>query len=220
MIVLHIDSSASGSASASRQLSAAAVETLRAGNENVQVKYRDVAANPPAHLSGELLSALRPSPGNPSEPGTNIAAELTLTETLIDELLQADVLVLGAPMYNFSIPSPLKAWIDRVAQPGRTFRYTDKGPVGLAGGKKALIISSRGGAIAGTPMEAAAGSSGGLPQDRDAVHRDHRREAGASRGSEPGSRNEKAGDRARPGRAETARGSICVKGKPSWKVLS
>ena len=155
MIILHIDSSASGSASASRQLSAAAVETLRAGNENVQVKYRDLAANPPAHLSGELLRALRPSPGNPSEPGTNIAAELTLTETLIDELLQADVLVIGAPMYNFSIPSPLKAWIDRVAQPGRTFRYTEKGPVGLAGGKKALIISSRGGAIAGTPMEAA-----------------------------------------------------------------
>jgi FMN-dependent NADH-azoreductase len=81
--------------------------------------------------------------------------ELKLTETLIDELLQADVVVLGAPMYNFSIPSPLKAWIDRVAQPGRTFRYTEKGPVGLAGGKKALIISSRGGAIAGTPMEAA-----------------------------------------------------------------
>jgi FMN-dependent NADH-azoreductase len=155
MIVLHIDSSASGSASASRQLSAAAIETLRAGNENVQVKYRDLAANPPAHLSGELLSALRPSPANPSEPGTNIAAELTLTETLIDELLRADVLVLAAPMYNFSIPSPLKAWIDRVAQPGRTFRYTDKGPVGLAGGKKALIISSRGGAIAGTPMEVA-----------------------------------------------------------------
>ena len=155
MIILHIDSSASGSTSASRQLSAAAIETLRARNENVQVKYRDLAANPPAHLSGELLRALRPSPGNPSEPGTNIAAELTLTEILIDELLQADVLVIGAPMYNFSIPSPLKAWIDRVAQPGRTFRYTEKGPVGLAGGKKALIISSRGGAIAGTPMEAA-----------------------------------------------------------------
>ena len=155
MKVLHIDSSASGSASASRQLSAAAVEILRAGNDNVRVKYRDLAANPPAHLSGELLRALRPSPGNASEPGTSVAAELTLTETLIDELLQADVLVLGAPMYNFSIPSPLKAWIDRVAQPGRTFRYTDKGPVGLASGKKALIISSRGGALAGTPVEAA-----------------------------------------------------------------
>ena len=67
MIVLHIDSSASGSASASRQLSAAAVETLRAGNEKVQVKYRDLAADPPAHLSGELLSALRPSRGNPEQ---------------------------------------------------------------------------------------------------------------------------------------------------------
>jgi FMN-dependent NADH-azoreductase len=145
MIVLHIDSSASGYASVSRQLSAAAVETLRAGHENVQVKYRDLAANPPAHLSSELLGALRPLPGNPSAPAAHIAAELELTETLIDELLQADVLVLGVPMYNFSIPSPLKAWIDRVAQPGRTFSYTEKGPVGLTRGKKALIISSRGG---------------------------------------------------------------------------
>jgi FMN-dependent NADH-azoreductase len=155
MIVLHIDSSASGSASVSRQLSAAAVETLHTSNENVQVKYRDLATNPPAHLSGELLSALRALPGGAIEPGVDIAAELALTETFIDELLQADVLVLGVPMYNFSIPSPLKAWIDRVAQPGRTFRYTEKGPVGLAGGKKALIISSRGSAIASTPMEAA-----------------------------------------------------------------
>lgn len=155
MIVLHIDSSASGPTSASRQLSAAAVDILRAGNENMQVVYRDLAANPPAHLSGELLSALRPLPGRAIETSKSIVAELTLTETLIDELLRADVVVLGAPMYNFSIPSPLKAWIDRVAQPGRTFRYTDKGPLGLAGGKKALILSSRGGAIAGTPMEAA-----------------------------------------------------------------
>ena len=157
MIVLHIDSSASESASTSvsRQLGAAAVASLRSGNDNVEVTYRDLAANPPAHLSRELLSALRPLPGIPSQPGKHIAAELALTETLIDEFMRADVIVLGAPMYNFSIPSPLKAWIDRVAQPGRTFRYTDKGPVGLAGGKKALIISSRGGAIAGTPMEAA-----------------------------------------------------------------
>jgi FMN-dependent NADH-azoreductase len=111
MIVLHIDSSASPTASASRQLGAAAVEILRAGNENVRVKYRDLAASPPAHLDGELLRALRPLPGTQSQPATRVAAELRLTETLIDELLQADVLVLGAPMYNFSIPSPLKAWI-------------------------------------------------------------------------------------------------------------
>jgi FMN-dependent NADH-azoreductase len=81
--------------------------------------------------------------------------ELHLTDTLIGEFLAADVVVMGAPMYNFSIPSSLKAWIDRVAQAGRTFRYTEKGPVGLAGGKKVLIISSRGGAMSGTPAEAA-----------------------------------------------------------------
>jgi FMN-dependent NADH-azoreductase len=80
---------------------------------------------------------------------------LHLTETFISEFLKADVLILGAPMYNFSIPTPLKAWIDRIAQAGRTFRYTEKGPEGLAGGKKVLIVSSRGSALVGTPYEAA-----------------------------------------------------------------
>lgn len=154
MKVLHIDSSALGAASASRQLSAAAVRIICDSNPQVSVTYRDIAATPPTHLSPALLGALRPQPGTQTKIEPDIAEELQLTETLVDEFLRADVLVLGVPMYNFSVPSSLKAWIDRVAQPGRTFRYTDAGPVGLAGGKKVLIISSRGGAMSGTPLEA------------------------------------------------------------------
>jgi FMN-dependent NADH-azoreductase len=153
--VLHIDSSALGAYSASRQLSAAAVRILRDAEPDLTVTYRDFATSPPAHLSGELLQALRPQPGTSVEPSPSIAAELELTEALVTEFLNADAVVLGVPMYNFSIPTPLKAWIDRIAQAGRTFRYTEKGPEGLAGGKKVLIISSRGGAFVGTPYEAA-----------------------------------------------------------------
>ena len=155
MNVLHIDSSALGATSASRQLSAAAVQILRDSNADVNVIYRDFAEKPPAHLSPALLQALRPQPGARVDPVREVADELHLTETLISEFLDADVVVLGAPMYNFSVPSSLKAWIDRVAQAGRTFRYTEKGPVGLAGGKKVLIVSSRGSTMSGTPVEAA-----------------------------------------------------------------
>jgi FMN-dependent NADH-azoreductase len=155
MKVLHIDSSALGAASASRQLSAAAVQVICDSNPHVSVTYRDLASAPPAHLSPALLGVLRPQPGTQPEIEPGVAEEVELTEILVNEFLKADVLVLGAPMYNFSVPSPLKAWIDRVAQAGRTFRYTEAGPVGLAGGKKVLIISSRGGAMSGTPAEVA-----------------------------------------------------------------
>lgn len=155
MNVLHIDSSASGAASASRQLSAAAVQILRDSNADVKVIYRDFAEVPLAHLGPALLRAIRPQPGTDPKLDPDVADELHLTETLISEFLNADVVILGAPMYNFSIPSSLKAWIDRVAQAGRTFKYTEKGPVGLAGGKKVLVISSRGGLLSGTPIETA-----------------------------------------------------------------
>src|ERR1700741_5218132 len=155
MKVLHIDSSALGAASATRQLTAAAVRMIRDSDDGSSVIYRDIAAAPPAHLSAAFLGALRPQPGSQPAIRPEITEELQLTEVLIKEFLEADVVVLGAPMYNFSIPSSLKAWIDRIAQAGRTFRYTETGPVGLAGGKKVLIISSRGSALVGTPYEAA-----------------------------------------------------------------
>ena len=77
--------------------------------------------------------------------------ELALTDSLVDEFLAADVVVIGAPMYNFSIPTQLKAWIDRLAQAGRTFRYTEKGPEGLAGGKRVIVASGRGGVYSTNP---------------------------------------------------------------------
>ena len=155
MNILHIDASPLGSASISRQLTAAVVERLTQDFPAAAVKHRDLIETPIAHLSGELLQVLRPAPGSapPSEPA--VLAEATLTDALITELLGADVVVIGAPMFNFSIPSQLKAWIDRVAQAGRTFRYSAAGPEGLAVGKKVIVVSTRGGFYAGTAYEAA-----------------------------------------------------------------
>lgn len=142
MKLLHLDSSILGQNSVSRQLTAAVVEAVRAKHSDVQISYRDLAGQPIAHLSGEII-------------GANFTAEADWTETqrsesglsnaLIEEFLGTDVLVIGAPMYNFSIPSQLKSWIDRVAAAGRTFKYGANGPEGLAGGKKVVIVSSRGG---------------------------------------------------------------------------
>lgn len=151
MNLLHIDSSALGGFSVTRELSRATVEALRAARPDARYRYRDLAAAPPAHLSGALLGALRSA----DPVATELAGEVTLTDELLSEFLAADVVVLGAPMYNFSIPSTLKAWIDRVAQAGKTFRYTAEGPVGLAGGKRVVIVSARGSQIHGSAAEQA-----------------------------------------------------------------
>ena len=155
MNILHIDASPLGSASLSRQLTASVVEKLKRDRPATEVVHRDLVETPISHLTGELLQVLRPAPGSTPPSGPTIRAEADQTDTLIAELLGADVIVMGAPMYNFSIPSQLKAWIDRVVQAGRTFRYTAEGPVGLAIGKKAIIVSTRGGVYAGTAYEAA-----------------------------------------------------------------
>ena len=155
MNILHIDASPQGSASISRQLTAAVVEQLKREEPEAVVKHRDLIATPISHLSGELLQVLRPAPGTTPPSNPTLRAEAEQTETLVTELLSADVIVIGAPMFNFSIPSQLKAWIDRVAQAGRTFSYTAAGPVGLAVGKKAIVVSTRGGFYAGTAYEAA-----------------------------------------------------------------
>lgn len=142
MKILQIDSSVMGDKSASRGLTGKVVSDLRSKNPSASVILRDLDKDAPAHLSGALLSVL----GGPKD-GLNAIqeAELQRTETWPKEFLEADVLVVGAPQYNFSIPSQLKAWIDRIAQAGRTFRYTESGPVGLAGGKRVIVVSSRGG---------------------------------------------------------------------------
>jgi FMN-dependent NADH-azoreductase len=155
MNILHIDASPQGSASISRQLTAAVVERLTQTEPAATVIHRDLIETPISHLSGELLQVLRPAPGSAPPSGAAVRAEADQTETLLTEFLGADVIVIGAPMFNFSIPSQLKAWIDRIAQAGRTFSYTAEGPVGLAVGKKAIIVSTRGGFYAGTAYETA-----------------------------------------------------------------
>ncbi|BEV73098.1 MULTISPECIES: FMN-dependent NADH-azoreductase [unclassified Paludibacterium] len=142
MKILHIDASILGDKSVSRELSAAMVAAVRARHPQASVAYRDVVAQPIAHLSGEIFGAAF-APESDWTPTQR--AERALTDSLIDEFLAADVVVIAAPMYNFSIPSQLKSWIDRISAVGRTFKYTENGPVGLAVNKKVLIASSRGG---------------------------------------------------------------------------
>ncbi|MBD9501003.1 FMN-dependent NADH-azoreductase [Pseudomonas sp. BGr12] len=148
MKLLHIDSSILGDNSASRQLSAELVAAWAAAEQGVEVTYRDLAADAISHLSSASLVAA----GTPAELRDAAQKhEATLGEKSIEEFLGADAIVIGAPMYNFSIPSQLKAWIDRIAVAGRTFRYTENGPEGLAGGKKVIIVSTAGGIHAGQP---------------------------------------------------------------------
>ncbi len=149
MNLLHIDSAITGAGSVSRQISAALVAAARAANPDIHVTYRDLDVDPVPHLGSGAVGKLR---GGESAPAGD--ADVALNTALIDEFLAADIVVIGAPMYNFSVPSQLKAWIDRIAVPGKTFRYTEAGPQGLAGGKTVFIASSRGGLYADGPAAA------------------------------------------------------------------
>ena len=152
MKLLHIDSSILGSFSVSRQLSADIVARLRQATPDLEINYRDLAREPLPHLSGSHIAAQQP--GSPP-PSPDVQADLTLGGKLLEEFIAADIVVLGAPMYNFGISSQLKAWIDRVVIAGRTFRYSAKGPEGLAGGKRVIVASSRGGVFSeGAPAAA------------------------------------------------------------------
>ena len=139
MNILHVDSSALGNHSVSRELGRAVVEKALLVHPAAQVAYRDLAANPLPHWAPAA---------DASDPAVRAGSDV------LDEFLAADVVVIGAPMYNFSIPSTLKAWIDRVMVAGKTFRYGADGPEGLAGGKRVVIVSSRGGIYSEGPMQA------------------------------------------------------------------
>ena len=141
MKLLHIDSSILGPGSVSRELSAAIVKALKKAVPGLDVTARDLGANPLSHIDGALLAA--GAANSDVDPKTGAAA--AESARALDEFLAADIVVIGAPMYNFTIPSQLKSWIDRILIAGKTFRYTANGPEGLAGDKKVLIASSRGG---------------------------------------------------------------------------
>jgi FMN-dependent NADH-azoreductase len=141
MRLLHIDASIQGANSASRQLSAAVVERLRKAVPDIEITYRDLAAEPLSHLSGEHLAAAQGA--TPESPA--LQQDLAASQAALEVFLAADIVVIGAPMYNFSIPSQLKAWIDRILVAGKTFRYGAAGLEGLAGNKRVIITISRGG---------------------------------------------------------------------------
>ena len=151
MNVLHIDSGILGDHSVSRRLTAAVADKIKAENPGASVAYRDLVANPVAHLSGSHLMAAN-APAN--ELDGTLAAELADSAAILDQFLAADTIIIGAPMYNFSLPSQLKAWIDRIAVAGKTFRYTENGPEGLARGKKVIVVSTRGGHYSAGPAAA------------------------------------------------------------------
>ena len=141
MQLLHIDTAITGAQSVTRQLTADIVQTWKAAHPDTQVQYLDLAVNAPSHLSAQSMG-FRTGQAATTEIERQ---ENALSEALVSQFLASDVIVIGAPFYNFTIPTQLKAWIDRIAQAGRTFKYTDKGPVGLAGAKTVIVAVSRGG---------------------------------------------------------------------------
>lgn len=149
--LLHIDSSARTSGSISRQLTASFTEQWKAKNPGGNVVHRDLASDSLPHLSEALLGAYFTPADNRNAEQAQLIRQ---SDALVDELLAAETLVIGVPMYNFAPPSTLKTWIDHVFRAGRTFRYTENGPVGMATGKKAIVILSRGGKYSDGPMEA------------------------------------------------------------------
>ena len=151
MKILHIDSSVLGGQSITRDLSASIVDRLSAAHPGAEVIRHDLVADPIPELTGEHLAVIRKM-APPSSPA--LASDVERGDALIDELFAADAIVIGAPMYNFTVPTQLKAWIDRVLIAGRTFHYTADGPAGLlASGKKVYIASARGSRYAnGSPL--------------------------------------------------------------------
>lgn len=151
MNILHIDSSIQGELSVSRRLSAAITARLAATGDGTVV-YRDLARDPLPQFSADVAAALQQPPPDWHDD----AVDACRVARAVDELLAADTIVLGAPMYNFSVPTQLKSWLDAIAVPGRTFSYGPDGVQGLLGDKRVIVASARGGIYsAGSPAAAA-----------------------------------------------------------------
>jgi FMN-dependent NADH-azoreductase len=173
MKLLHIDSSIQGSRSVSRQLTASIVARLKQTTPSLEIAYRDIAAMPVPHHSEALLNLkikalsergalhagtiqvqVTDAPGN-AAASAQLQHDFATVNAVLNEFVAADIVVLGAPMYNFGIPGQLKTWIDCLASPGQTFRYTATGAEGLCGAKRIIVGSSRGGFYsAPSPMAA------------------------------------------------------------------
>jgi FMN-dependent NADH-azoreductase len=141
MKILHLDSSILGENSVSRSISSAAVEAIRNTSPAAEVTYHDLVADPIAHLTGRYLAGTSPQ----VQHDQALQEDLTLGGRVLAEFLAADVVVVGVAFYNFTISSQLKAWVDRICVAGKTFRYTEKGPEGLAINKRVVLAIARGG---------------------------------------------------------------------------
>jgi FMN-dependent NADH-azoreductase len=150
MTLLQINASIFSNQGQSTRLADEFVAGWRAGNPGARVVVRNLAEDTVPHLDAERFGAFLAKPGERSVEQQTV---VDYSDALIDELKRADVIVLGLPMYNFGVPSTLKAYIDHIARAGETFKYTDKGPVGLLTGKKAYVFATRGGLYAGTPLD-------------------------------------------------------------------
>ena len=149
--VLHIDSSVRSTGSLTRQLGGEFIAKLKAADPSTTVVTRDLATSPVPHLTEQMLGAyFTPAEQRNAEQ----AFVIKTSDTLVDELLAAVTIVIGAPMYNFSVTSGLKAWIDHVARAGRTFKYGANGPEGLVSGKKVIVFVATGGAYSEGPAAA------------------------------------------------------------------
>ncbi|MDD5229063.1 MAG: NAD(P)H-dependent oxidoreductase, partial [Methylococcales bacterium] len=148
--LLLINSSLLSSGSESSRLTNKFVMQWHEYNPNAQIAIRDVAANPIPHLDADRIGAFF----TPAEMRTSVQQQIAAqSDALIEEVKQAQIIVIGLPMYNFDIPSTLKSYFDHIARAGITFKYTENGSQGLLDGKKAYIFSTRGGMYAGTPLD-------------------------------------------------------------------
>ncbi|MAF28456.1 MAG: FMN-dependent NADH-azoreductase [Croceicoccus sp.] len=142
MKILKVDSSTNGGDSVSRELTDMIVEKLKSDNPDADIVTRDLGTEPLAHLNPITTGAIRMGEDDWTD---DMKAAAPAEKAILEEFLSADVVVIGAPMYNFTIPSALKSWIDRLGVPRVTFRYSENGPEGLAGGRKIIVASARGG---------------------------------------------------------------------------
>ena len=148
--ILLIQSSPRGSASLSQKVAQSVVDDLQARYPGGKVVVRDLAQNPPPHVGLDFVIGSY-APAEKRTPDQ--AKAIAVSDALIDELLAADIVVIGAPMHNFGPPSTLKAWIDHIARVGRTFSYGANGPEGLVKGKRAILVLARGGVYSNGPAK-------------------------------------------------------------------
>jgi len=144
--ILYVSSSPRGSASYSNKIAESVIRDLRSNDRGATLTVRDLAQDPLPHIDDDFVTATRGAHG----PGTQRQrAILAQSDALIDELIAADVVVIAAPMINFSVPTTLKTWFDYVARAGRTFKYDEAGPQGLVAGKRVILVSASGGVYSG-----------------------------------------------------------------------